>query len=61
MDEFQRFKELITPQDTESGMLSQRFLYDSSVKVLLLSATPYKPNTTLEELALGEEIGRAHV
>ena len=55
MDEFQRFKELITPQDTESGMLSQKFLHDSTVKVLLLSATPYKPYTTLEELALGEE------
>ncbi|WP_294852339.1 helicase-related protein [uncultured Oscillibacter sp.] len=55
MDEFQRFKDLITPQDTESGMLSQKFLHDPSVKVLLLSATPYKPYTTLEELAIGEE------
>lgn len=55
MDEFQRFKDLITPQDTESSMLSQKFLHDPSVKVLLLSATPYKPYTTLEELAIGED------
>ena len=48
MDEFQRFKELITPQDTESGMLSQKFLHDSTVKVLLLSATPYKPYISYE-------------
>jgi hypothetical protein len=55
MDEFQRFKDLITPQDTESGMLSQKFLHYPSVMVIILSATHYKPYTTLEELTLGEE------
>jgi hypothetical protein len=51
MDEFQRFKDLISPRDDESGMLSKRFLSDTNTKVLLLSATPYKPYSTLEELA----------
>lgn len=51
MDEFQRFKDLIAPNDDESGMLSQKFLSDSTTKVLLLSATPYKPYSTLEELS----------
>ncbi|MFZ3132126.1 MAG: DEAD/DEAH box helicase family protein [Desulfosporosinus sp.] len=54
MDEFQRFKDLIAPRDDESGMLSQRFLSDINTKVLLLSATPYKPYSTLEELSLEE-------
>ena len=55
MDEFQRFRDLIAPEDSECGMLSRTFLQDPSTKVLLLSATPYKPYTTLEELCLGQE------
>lgn len=52
MDEFQRFRDLITSEgDSEEAMLRQRFLHDPNTKVLLLSATPYKPYTTLEELA----------
>jgi len=53
MDEFQRFKDLISPRDRdgESRMLSERFLHDTETKVLLLSATPYKPYSTLNELA----------
>ncbi|MEI8199110.1 MAG: helicase-related protein [Eubacteriales bacterium] len=51
MDEFQRFKDLITPSDDEQGMLSRQFLSDPSRKVLLLSATPYKPYSTLEEIS----------
>lgn len=54
MDEFQRFKDLIAPADDESGMLSKKFLTSSDTKVLLLSATPYKPYSTLEELSQGE-------
>ena len=50
MDEFQRFKDLITLAEDESGMLAKKFLYDTNTKVLLLSATPYKPYSTLEEI-----------
>ena len=50
MDEFQRFRDLITPSDDEQGMLSKQFLHNTDVKVLLLSATPYKLYSTLEEI-----------
>ena len=49
MDEFQRFRDLIAPaDDSEEKLLSQQFLQNTSTKVLLLSATPYKPYSTLE-------------
>ena len=52
MDEFQRFRELITAKtDSETGMLTQAFLKDSGANTLLLSATPYKLYQTLEEAA----------
>ena len=51
MDEFQRFRDLIKPADDEQGMLSKQFLYNTNTKVLLLSATPYKPYSTLEEIS----------
>ena len=57
MDEFQRFSSLIgcsDSDDTEQGMLTKKFFGDMSGDnaplILLLSATPYKPYTTLEEL-----------
>jgi hypothetical protein len=51
MDEFQRFKFLITADaESETGILRQRFLDSNNVKVLLLSATPYKLYSTLEEI-----------
>jgi hypothetical protein len=51
MDEFQRFRHLISSDNTtESGMLVNRFLHSNSVKTLLLSATPYKLYSTLEEI-----------
>ena len=50
MDEFQRFRELITAKpDTETGLLTHAFLKESGAKTLLLSATPYKLYQTLEE------------
>ena len=57
MDEFQRFKELVDTEGeiTEQKILSREFLKDSSIKVLLLSATPYKPYSTLEELCSGND------
>ncbi len=54
MDEFQRFKDLINPDvNSEQGLLIKKFLGDdpeTKPLVLLLSATPYKPYTTIEEL-----------
>ena len=51
MDEFQRFKFLINADDlSETGILSKRFLNGNGIKVLLLSATPYKLYSTLEEI-----------
>ena len=52
MDEFQRFSSLLQQGNDEKSMLARRFFDDSrtNAKVLLLSATPYKPYSTLEEL-----------
>lgn len=50
MDEFQRFRDLIQAQpDTDTGLLKKRFFQESNTKMLLLSATPYKMYSTLEE------------
>ncbi|HHU11591.1 MAG TPA: helicase, partial [Intrasporangiaceae bacterium] len=48
LDEFQRFRELMNP-DTEAGELAHHLFDHSSARVLLLSATPYKPFTYGEE------------
>ena len=50
MDEFQRFKSLIQDDDTETSMLAKRFFSNDDIRVLLLSATPYKLYSTLEEI-----------
>lgn len=51
MDEFQRFKYLINSDpESETGMLAQKFFTSNNVKMLLLSATPYKMYSTLEEI-----------
>lgn len=52
MDEFQRFDSLLRQGDDEMSMLTRRFFDDSraNTKILLLSATPYRPYSTLEEL-----------
>ena len=59
MDEFQRFKDLIEIDEndySDSAMLSKKFLKDNTDScVLLLSATPYKPFSTLSEFTDGEE------
>lgn len=53
MDEFQRFRELINAdENTETGMLTNRFLKSGDVKTLLVSATPYKLYQTLEEMSI---------
>lgn len=51
MDEFQRFRYLLTADpESETGMLAHKFFNASSVRMLLLSATPYKMYSTLEEI-----------
>ena len=61
MDEFQRFRDLIAPEtDSEEMLLSQKFLNSTDTKVLLLSATPYKPYSTLEEIAEDQNADHYH-
>lgn len=51
MDEFQKFSSLInTEEETEETMIARKFFSNKDTFILLLSATPYKPYTTLEEL-----------
>lgn len=51
MDEFQRFKDLLTANsESETGMLANKFFSDSETRMLLLSATPYKMYSTLDEI-----------
>ena len=51
MDEFQRFKYLINSDPhSETGMLANKFFNSDKVRMLLLSATPYKMYSTLEEI-----------
>lgn len=52
MDEFQRFKYLIDSdsEQTENGMIARKFFETPNLKVLLLSATPYKLYSTIEEI-----------
>lgn len=51
MDEFQRFKYLLNSNpDSETGMLANRFFHADEVRMLLLSATPYKMYSTPEEI-----------
>lgn len=52
MDEFQRFSDLLNNEDNEQAMLTQKFFDPTrnNTKILLLSATPYKPYSTLEEI-----------
>ncbi|MCD8302650.1 MAG: helicase [Prevotellaceae bacterium] len=55
MDEFQRFSDLIgmnEKEKSEQNLLVDKFFNDDrgNMKILLLSATPYKPYSTLEEI-----------
>ena len=52
LDEFQRFKDLLSGDSPEAEMAQQLFDYEdheSKARVLLLSATPYKMYTTPDE------------
>jgi hypothetical protein len=48
LDEFQRFRDLLDPQ-TPAGELAHHLFEFPQARVLLLSATPYKPFTFAEE------------
>ena len=51
MDEFQRFKYLLqSDPDSDTGMLANKFFNDPDMRILLLSATPYKMYSTPEEI-----------
>ena len=57
MDEFQRFNQLLHPKANDaSGQLAKKFLQENpddlekKTRVLLLSATPYKLYSTMEEM-----------
>lgn len=51
MDEFQRFKYLLNfDTETQMGMLANKFFHAQNVRMLLLSATPYKMYSTPEEI-----------
>lgn len=51
MDEFQRFKYLLSSEEnSEIGILARLFLGSSDTRTLLLSATPYKLYSTMEEI-----------
>lgn len=51
MDEFQRFRFLLdTDDDSDIGILRKQFFGNDDLRILLLSATPYKMYSTLEEI-----------
>jgi len=51
MDEFQRFRDLIkADKESEMGMLTDKFIHQTQARTMLLSATPYKLYSTLEEI-----------
>lgn len=54
LDEFQRFKGLLSP-GSEASELAHHLFDQEDARVLLLSATPYKPFTLAEEAAAGED------
>ncbi len=60
MDEFQRFKSLLSEtEESDAGILARKFLGGSGTRILLLSATPYRLYTTLEEMDQSGEEGGA--
>ena len=55
MDEFQRFKELLScEKNSYMDMLTKKFFNMKDVRILMLSATPYKMYSTLDEIAEDE-------
>ncbi len=55
LDEFQRFNKLLnSDKESEMGKLAHKFFHSPNVKILMLSATPYKMYSTLDELSKKE-------
>ncbi|MGL5683754.1 MAG: DEAD/DEAH box helicase family protein [Marinifilaceae bacterium] len=54
MDEFQRFVTLIKAEQSEQSILVSSFFQNPDLKILLMSATPYKSYATLQELDTAE-------
>ncbi len=51
MDEFQRFKYLLnSDENSEMNILTNKFFNSDNVRILMLSATPYKMYSTLDEI-----------
>lgn len=51
LDEFQRFKDLLnTDINSDMGMITNKFFNKEDVRILMLSATPYKMYSTLDEI-----------
>lgn len=57
LDEFQRFRELLSKDDAddETSVLAQRLFRKPAVKILLLSATPYRMYVQRGEQQAGED------
>jgi hypothetical protein len=58
LDEFQRFRHLLAlddPRHRDAAELAHALFAYGDAKVLLLSATPYKPFTYAEEVAAGDD------
>ena len=54
LDEFQRFRALLT-SETDAGELASQLFTQPDARVMLLSATPYKPFTYAQEAAGGDD------
>lgn len=54
LDEFQRFRHLMSDQDEGAAELARELFDYRQARVLLLSATPYKPYTVADESIDGE-------
>lgn len=51
MDEFQRFKFLLSSdENSDTGILAKKFMHSKDIHILLLSATPYKLYATIDEV-----------
>lgn len=58
LDEFQRFKDLIEPnpdKQSDAAIIAQKVFGSKKAKVLMLSATPFKPFTTALDAEFEEE------
>lgn len=57
LDEFQRFRELLSKEDAddETSVLAQRLFRKQEIKILLLSATPYRMYVQRGEHRAGED------